>query len=345
MDVEVVVALIAAGASLVAAGWAVIDARSARAEGRQTEIELKVLESNLAGQEAERDARRDYDYEARKRLYAECEPLLFQLVELAEGGIRHVRGIARSARQGNLQPDGNGWLATAEQGEGHSRGYYFNSTLYRVVAPLAYVHLLRRALTTVDFTVDPELREQYRITRWLEAAITDDFDLALQEPPLPYDPNHPDAAGQARNHPAVYLRQGLYMGRRDAAAEALIVREKDMPPRCMSFGEFEDALGSEDRRVQEAFEPVADLFLRFHPATRPVLWRVLVAQVHLYDALVRSQMRKLAAAAGDPVPSGPPPLDPKSFDWRQSPEEASDEQVLVDPFRVAHKYIVALRDR
>ena len=33
----------------------------------------------LEAEQAEQNARRDYEYEARKRLYHECEPLLFQL--------------------------------------------------------------------------------------------------------------------------------------------------------------------------------------------------------------------------------------------------------------------------
>src|SRR6185369_4404651 len=50
----------------------------------QSDIEL--LRSRLGEQGKDRDARRDYQYEAHKRLYAECEPLLFQLADFAEHG-------------------------------------------------------------------------------------------------------------------------------------------------------------------------------------------------------------------------------------------------------------------
>ena len=42
------------------------------------------LTNELEEQRAIKDARRDYEYDAKKRLYAECEPLVFQALELAE---------------------------------------------------------------------------------------------------------------------------------------------------------------------------------------------------------------------------------------------------------------------
>lgn len=38
-------------------------------------------------------ARRDYEYEARKRLYQECEPILFQFSELYESALRRIYAI------------------------------------------------------------------------------------------------------------------------------------------------------------------------------------------------------------------------------------------------------------
>jgi biopolymer transport protein ExbB/TolQ len=75
---------------LVAIVSVLATARTNRRVARLTEEleEQKLrLASELEEQRAVRDARRDYEYEARKRLYAECEPLLFEAAELAE---RHV---------------------------------------------------------------------------------------------------------------------------------------------------------------------------------------------------------------------------------------------------------------
>ena len=52
---------------------------------------LELLRANLAQAKAEKDARIDYEYEARKRLYHECEPLLFQLTEVTASALARDR--------------------------------------------------------------------------------------------------------------------------------------------------------------------------------------------------------------------------------------------------------------
>ncbi|HEX5808388.1 MAG TPA: hypothetical protein VFY25_06955, partial [Anaerolineales bacterium] len=76
---------------------------------------------------------------------------------------------------------------------------------------------------------------------------------------------------------------------------------------------------------------ITDLFLGFHPASRPILWRMLIAQTHIYRAL-------LATERGGPV--RPIPINERiNLDWRQTPTEASDEKVLQEPFSVAEEYL------
>src|SRR4051794_1030685 len=48
------------------------------------------LKSQLADRASARDARRSYEFDARKRLYSEMEPLLFQLFEVAENSYYRV---------------------------------------------------------------------------------------------------------------------------------------------------------------------------------------------------------------------------------------------------------------
>jgi uncharacterized membrane-anchored protein YhcB (DUF1043 family) len=52
---------------------------------QKTDEEVEKLKAGLAENAAERGARRAYEYEARKRLYATVEPLLFQLATASEG--------------------------------------------------------------------------------------------------------------------------------------------------------------------------------------------------------------------------------------------------------------------
>jgi DNA repair exonuclease SbcCD ATPase subunit len=92
-----------------------------RNKQEEFEQDLELLRGRLREVEAERDARRDYEYEARKRLYSEIQPLLFQLQELSESAYRWVMSLARTAQQDQLS-----WL---------SKGYFLSTTLYRFTAP------------------------------------------------------------------------------------------------------------------------------------------------------------------------------------------------------------------
>src|SRR3954454_13697589 len=90
LDARIWAAIITAAASLLVAAWSLYLAHRSTAAARDQaklnhtmQAELAKLTSAL---ESERDAgkaRRDYEYVARKRLYAECEPLLFQALELS----------------------------------------------------------------------------------------------------------------------------------------------------------------------------------------------------------------------------------------------------------------------
>jgi hypothetical protein len=77
MDSSVVPSLITAGAALAVA-------IASGAYARSTSKGLENLKSALEEKRSAKAARTEYEYEARKRLYAECEPVLFQAAEFAE---------------------------------------------------------------------------------------------------------------------------------------------------------------------------------------------------------------------------------------------------------------------
>jgi|SRR5207247_7326221 len=108
----------------------------------------------------------------------------------------------------------------------------------------------------------------------------------------------------------------------------------------MSFGEFEHNFQTTNEH--HTFDAFIDLFRNFHPKTRPVLWRVLVTQAHIYEALLRTREMKLTDSGNDPIPKFIQPLPEKErldLDWRQSSEEATDEEVLKQPFDAAYAYL------
>ena len=99
------------------------------------QIDLASINAKLASQKAEEDAHRDYKYDALKRLYLECEPILFQLDELSDYVLWRITGLAEDAREGRLKPN-KGHLSDIEK-------YTFKSTIYRLIVPMAAFRLLQ----------------------------------------------------------------------------------------------------------------------------------------------------------------------------------------------------------
>lgn len=276
------------------------------------------------------DARSDYEYEARKRLYAEIEPLIFLLVGTCDEAAHRVRSLARSARGGTLVR----WLSTP--------GYYTLSTMYKLYAPAAVARLMAERLTMVDLGLDAALRVQYRLARALLVSYTDAHDVAELAPHLPYFPDETAWRDLRVENPARYWRQGLTIGRTESAADALIVREADRQPRLITWGEFENAMHDKNSAVYRAFDYVADLFAGFHPRQRPVMWRLLIAQSIIFRAFGSLGDR---TSRDDPrfrcplrMPDGP---ERRPFDWRQAgtDDDVSDRDVLETPFDVAETYL------
>jgi hypothetical protein len=216
VSTEALVAVIAAAASLVVALISAWSSKTAQDRSKETQRELTTLTSELAERRAAEDARRSYEYEARKRLYEECEPILFQAAELAEEARARVVSLARSARHGAIRPDGEGWLSRP--------GYYFHSTLFWLLAPLTSFKLLQRRLTAIDLGLEPRLHTQYELLKLLFFSFTADFELARCEPALPYDPDRtdpdePDREALLARDPGQYERQGFYRGTLDRLVE------------------------------------------------------------------------------------------------------------------------------
>jgi hypothetical protein len=85
-----------------------------------------------------------------------------------------------------------------------------------------------------------------------------------------------------------------------------------------------------------AFDSLVELFSGFHPARKPVLWRVLVTQYLLYRAL----------------PDENPELEPltpdeiERFDWRRNAEAPGDFRMTLE---IAEEFVArdlaSLRER
>ncbi|MDX6404845.1 MAG: hypothetical protein QOH70_2300 [Blastocatellia bacterium] len=301
---------------------------SVRAElSARNQQELELARSKLDQQAKERDARRDYEYDAHKRLYAECEPLLFQLAELSEHAYHRIYSLARTARLGDL-PD---WL--------DSDGYYLRSTMYKLICPLVIFRLIQQRLTFVDLTLDAHIANQYRLLKFLYLTFTDSFDFASIEPKIDYDPDVEGWKEKREEDQQKHWRQGLYLGILDNLIDALIAPIEAGKVRWKTYGEFEREFAEDGSEVRRQFEDFADILERFHPKTRPVLWRMLWTQTLIYKQIIESQSTSVGTSSRVGLAAISPKLPVGSLDWRTDSNEAPDDTVLIVPERVAKKYL------
>jgi hypothetical protein len=221
-------------AALIAAGVSLIVAAISHFSSRSNQRNIENLRDNLAGARAERSAKLDYEYEARKRLYHECGPAFFQLIELSESAFYRISGLAKTAKEGNLEPgDKNSFLKDE---------YYWISTLYRLLAVPAALKMIQKTLTIVDFSLDRKIWRQYNLARQAFFSFGDDFTFAkLGEQALLYKPLDEDAHEKALSEPAIYWRQGYPLGAIEPAVEALLTTDNDGQKRLISYPECESA--------------------------------------------------------------------------------------------------------
>jgi hypothetical protein len=258
----------------------------------QLEVQRATIQAELAELKAKLDdrnsalaARRDYEYEARKRLYEDVEPLLFQVYEALEEAHYRVLSLARSDRSGNLGVGRNSWIA--------GKGYYLASTVYKLLLPATHLRLMQRRMTFVDLGLDPHIELRYLLLKLYVRSFTDDFVLAGLPPALEYRPNDPKWSELRKEAPAVYTRQALLLGTLESVAD-LLVMNKGEKSRAISFGEFDRLLTS--HAIDDNLVEALDLFQGFSLARKPVLARLLVAQA-CFARLILSIYHHPAAAS------------------------------------------------
>jgi hypothetical protein len=174
-----------------------------------SQIRLERLRSKLAKQQAQQKAQLDYVYEARKRLYQECEPLLFQLIETSETALSQIKDIISRVN--------------ATDGQVFREQYNLKTTMYYLLMSCAVFKMIRRRLTLVDLQVDPMIYTQYILAKSVYLSHTHDFNLARPEfgKRLKYKPYVDDWRKKREENPQVYRRQGFPLGRLDNALDAL----------------------------------------------------------------------------------------------------------------------------
>lgn len=191
----------------------------------------------------DKSAEREYNLDARKRLYSAIGPLRFQLL-LA------CRDV--STRINNYGSDHLSYGMTM-------RDYYGKSTLYRLLRPIAIAELIERQITYADFSVDPTGVELLRFKKAAFMAFTDG-DTILEHP-------HADWANE---------KEHVFSGTLSRLASELIIRDEDIgtKERPMHFHEFQAFIG--DSALFDRFAPLKGILNDFTVAKKPIFWIRLV---------------------------------------------------------------------
>lgn len=237
------------------------------------------LQNKLASERSRDDARVEYEYQARKRLYEQVEPLRFQLLEAVETAKCQIltmseQSLVKDVERLGSTPTGKYWILGA---------------IYHLLHPAALFCIAQRRLTLIDLRMDRRIHIEYTLAKCAYLALSHDARMA-EVAALPYTPYVDGWKDKREVNPATFRRQGLPLGRLDNAISMLIVNNDVQ--RIATFGEFEARAGSVAQDdVSGAVGAARDLFAGFSPAIRPVLWRLLLAQFAVYKALLASIQR------------------------------------------------------
>lgn len=319
MSGQTLIALITAVASLVVS---VVTAAVSSRFRQRSETELEKLRNELAEEQSERAARRDYVYDARKRLYTEFQPVLFQMTERCSGAMVRIKDMAESARTGRISWPGRlgeGW----EDDPNH-----MISTSWDLMVPLALFRIGQKKLTGLDMSVDNVTGWQYLLARELYSSWGTGYQLAAEKPALHHDDEERET------------RQYILSSHLEQIADCLIRPDEQRQLSCIRFSEFSSAFSKDDDPdFTDALSHITLPLTNFHPQGKPVLWRLLLVQAHLHAAII-----KTFATVADDRPQRIHPVDALTpdewdeFDWR-SDDSLSREEAVVIPFEAARSFL------
>ncbi|MEV6639094.1 hypothetical protein [Amycolatopsis sp. NPDC051371] len=254
----------------------------------RTSREVEVLKADLAREAAADKSRRDYEYEARKRIYAECEPLVIRLAESCDYAAARIISLTDERRWGELRAtrDPNRYWMLTKSSE-------VISTAHALLEPLSLFALLSEKVTLVDLGFDQRLAEIYTLARAAYQTHLDDYQIAAIGQPLDYDPVVPGWRAKRAVDPAKYWWQGLTRVRLDPAVELCIHRDAG---RVTTISEFEERYITLFDAVEDSRNKSLGLFCNplynFTPESRPVYWRLLMCQLLIYRRIAnRSRLQ------------------------------------------------------
>lgn len=197
-----------------------------------------------------RAADREYELDARKRLYEAIGPLRFQLL------------LACRDLSGRIIAHG---IRTPYSMDVDS--YYGKSSLFRILRPLALTELIERQITYADFSIDKGAIELLRFKKSAFATFS--------------------GGSLVKGHSKVSWDeqiQHVFFDYLTRSANALIIKDKAGKERCMRFDEFEAFL--EKPSNYSVISPFPRILKDFTPTGKPLFWLRLVGYAYLCNEYI-----------------------------------------------------------
>lgn len=225
-------------------------------ERRKAEFQAEI-NREVQLQLGERAAQREYEYDARKRLYLAIGPLLFQLLSACRACANRVLGIGLGERYA-IGLDSN----------------FDRNTIYRLLSPLAIAELIARQIAHSSFAVDQGAIDCLRLKESFSRSLSG-ADLVLDHPEV-------DWARQS---------QHLVSGAGIKAANVLVIEAQGgAEARVLRFDEFDALdLGAEGGPLKA----VGSLLKDFDPCTKSLLWVRLVALAYSCNEFINRNGKDL----------------------------------------------------
>ena len=287
---------------------------------------IEKLKAELTHENKLKSARVDYEYDARKRLYKEVEPIIFA-AHLAAASVRaRLLPMVERLRCDDISLDSKkNWFAID--------AYYLRSTAYRIFLPMVFESILSKRISQYDFALEPLIGRKYMALAVFQDIPTGDFDLAqIVERKLPYEPYADVSEKERKAEVAKYKFQGIVRGdvQRFTALMTSTAGENPLP---LEWYQFEQELENEKSALARAFVPIQNTLFNFHPVTHPVVWRAIIAYVLLAEFFIEAseftieEYDKQAEALGW-----------TKFDFRETPADVEDAIVRWH-FEAARLYV------
>lgn len=240
----------------------------------------------------ERSAERTYEAEARRRLYQAVGPLRFQLLIAAAELSNRVARIGDGKYEYDMS----------------IRGYFGQSTAYRLLRVLAICELIERQIAIADFAVDPAMRAllKFKMNAFLSLS------------------SHRVSLGHSLEDWSRQAQHVFYDVIAIVASNLIIQDGPGIPSRVIRFDEFVALTKSEELTAK--IDPFPRLISNFTPKSKPLFWLRLLALSQLCLGLLDAQGRSL-------------PFEVEDTDLNAMLDRAEDSQIKDG----REKYLDALR--